>query len=145
MTTTEFKKAHPHLAHLEGDELWDAMTSETIKEMGLKEPQPVTDWKGNIIKEGDEVCIIKIVDRPMFSNFGILVPVGGGVRWDSAEAPEPKECWIPGEYLKIREGLTYVVNVHDQIVNSHVSLLTLFLDKDHILAIKGVSDKNPNE
>jgi len=40
MTATEFKEQNPHLAHLEGDELWDAM------EMASKHVSNDEFWEG---------------------------------------------------------------------------------------------------
>lgn len=82
MTTQEFKEKYPHLAHLEGNDLWDAMERSMIKP---HVPKPGDD---EIIKTIESqgftfnftkgaVAAMKEFEAPegnYFSNFGIIMP-----------------------------------------------------------------------
>lgn len=87
MTSQEFKERYPHLAHLEGNELWDAMA------MAVKRVEvPPMLGDGRIVDTvdiGDGYTLgitqgfdrtwkefMKDVTPPEFSNFGFLMPCG---------------------------------------------------------------------
>lgn len=149
MTPQEFKKKYPHLAHLEGNALWDAMEDAWLFEHQNDNVKPITDWKGNLIKEGDEICVIRIVDRPMFTNMTLMIPKGLPGEFEAIKSPapdpEPKECWEIDEYKLVMPGLMYESKAGEFTFHCHISMIHFLLDKDHVLAIKGVSDKNPND
>lgn len=90
MTVQEFKERFPHLAHLEGNELWDAMAVAVWKENPvLVEPLPDDHEIAYTqdIGDGYTVSVTKGMDRtwkkfmegakPLeFKNFGFLIPGG---------------------------------------------------------------------
>lgn len=49
MDVKEFKQKYPHLAHLEGDALWDAMTQAMLVKQGLEPTEDI------VLSEEDEV------------------------------------------------------------------------------------------
>lgn len=140
MTTKEFKIKYPHLSHLEGNDLWNAMEDAYIYDHKDDKPKDVTDWKGNVIKEGDEVCFIKIRTGENFSNLSLLIPDGEGgfTEYKTEEEPE-EDCWEIGKYIKIEKGLRYTVSMGEYTFNTPISSLAFF-EPNIILAIKGVSD-----
>jgi hypothetical protein len=92
MTAPDFKKKFPHLAHLEGNALWDAMELSVLKHYI---PQPGDEEVVETIDLGDgytlditkgahrsfesmftpeELEEMKNPTKPLFSNFGFLVP-----------------------------------------------------------------------
>lgn len=95
MTTSEFREKYPHLAHLEGDDLWDAMSKAVFIEKG-----------GKMIESQEE--LEKVLrehftdDRAFgdrFSGFGLLIPTGNvgtaneevpAVTFEYNSAPEGK-------------------------------------------------------
>lgn len=144
MTPQDFKAKYPHLSHLEGSALWDAMEDSYIIEHANDKRKEVSDWKGNAIKEGDEICFIKIKTGSGFLSFSIMIPNGDG-SYEKIESPaEPeKDCWEVGEYLKVeKEGRYLFVNSKcgEYTVQQEISLLTFCMSERTILAIKGVSD-----
>ncbi len=46
MDAQEFKTKYPHLSHLEGEALWNAMEDAWLYEHRDDKPKEVTDWKG---------------------------------------------------------------------------------------------------
>lgn len=143
MDVQEFKTKYPHLSHLEGDDLWNAMEDAWIVEHKDDKPKEITDWKGNVIKEGDEVCFIKIRTGGFFKNFSMCIPNGDGTFTTHTLPDEPeKDCWEVGEYIKIEQGLRYTSKFGEYTFNQPISMLTILMDNKHILAIKGVSDMN---
>lgn len=107
----------------------------------------ITDWKGNEVKEGDEICIIRRIRRPFFTNVSWLIPDGMGKFQEiKGSDPEPaKECWEVGDYTKVEPGFMCTTKEGDTTYKCHISLLTMFMTDDFVLAIKGLSDVNPNE
>lgn len=93
MTVQDFKDKNPHLSHLEGNELWDAMTMAVMKENKFV-PEPGDDEIVESIKEGEYTFnITKGAKRawdkftedwkpPVFSNFGFLMPDGSEILLD---------------------------------------------------------------
>lgn len=141
MTTKEFKIKCPHLSHLEGNDLWNAMEDAYIHEHKDDKPEDVTDWKGNVIKEGDEVCFIKIKSGGIFKNMTWLIPNGDGSFSSRTIEDEPEEdCWAVGEYVLIEKGLVYTSTIGDYTFTMPISGLTFCIQPGTILAIKGVSD-----
>lgn len=89
MTVQEFKEKYPHLAHLEGDALWDAMSMAVF-----------VDSEGNAIETEDELQKVlreKFTDdlsfEDRFSNFGLLIPKGS-VKNASGEQPALKPKYM---------------------------------------------------
>lgn len=141
MDVQEFKTKYPHLSHLDGNELWNAMEDACMYEHKDDKPKIITDWKGNVIKEGDEVCFIKIRTGGFFKNFGWMIPNGDGTFTSHTIPDVPDEdCWEVGEYIKIEEGLRYTSKLGEYTFNQPISMLDFCMDSKHILAIKGVSD-----
>jgi len=141
MTPNEFKIKYPHLSHLGDNDLWDALEDAYIHEHKDDKPQGPTDWKGNVIKEGDEVCYIKIRTGSFFSNLGLLIPdeAGGYTEYKMGEEPE-EDCWEVGEYIKIGKGLRYTSTIGEYTFNMLLTEPAFCIQPGTILAIKGVSD-----
>lgn len=110
-----------------------------------KQEMQITDWKGNAIKHGDEICLIKIKDKSYFGKVGMMIPGQGMVC--STEEPEPnKNCWKVGEYLKVDENLCITVKHGYYTFTQPISICMAYIDTSClILAIKGVSDVNPKK
>lgn len=144
MDVQSFKIKYPHLAHLESNELWNAMEDALLHENKEIQPKPVTDWQGNMVKAGDEVCFIKIRTGGMFTA-AFLIPdqKGGYTEHNIPDEPET-DCWEVGECIKVEEGLRYTTVQGEFTFTQPLSLLTFCMDSRHILAIKGVSDKRPD-
>jgi hypothetical protein len=145
MDAQDFKTKYPHLSHLEGNDLWNAMEDAWIYEHKDDKPKEVTDWKGNVIKEGDEVCFIKIRTGGFFKNFGWMIPNGDGTYTSHTIPDVPDEdCWEFGEYKKVWANKTgklfYTSVLGEYILHQPISMLNFCGDSKHILAIKGVSD-----
>lgn len=119
---------------------------------------PITDWKGNEIKEGMEVTIILVVKRDYMHNFVIWMPKGdkGYDEIRGKDKPDPDEnCWEPGEYLKVINengilGCRRTVRVWERnenntdwdTANVFMSLQMMLPSFNTcIIAIKGISDK----
>lgn len=64
MTVEEFKAKYPEQAHLEGNDLWDAMTHSMIQSDGLT---PKEDFE--------------YYPTPDFNKFGLLIPSGKAKKW----------------------------------------------------------------
>jgi len=141
MDVQEFKTKYPHLSHLEGDDLWNAMEDAWIIEHKDDKPKQIIDWKGNVIKDGDEICVIKVVDKQIFRFIGFIV---GGKTIGTPEPERPdKRCWEVGEYITVEPGLKYTRKVGEYTMVMPLSMLVFGINTDtHILAIKGVSDMN---
>lgn len=77
MTVSEFKEKYPHLAHLEGNALWDAMSKAVYLEDGGKMVAVTTQ------EELEKVLREKFTDdrvfEERFKNFGLLIPSGVSV------------------------------------------------------------------
>lgn len=104
-------------------------------------PKDVTDWKGNVIKEGDEVCFIKIRTGSFFDNLGLLIPDGeGGFSEYKTEEETEEDCWEVGDYVTVERGLKYTSTMGEYTFIMPISALVFFPKEKSILAIKGVSD-----
>ena len=107
------------------------------------------DWKGNIIKDGDEICFIRTKTGGYYKNAGWVVPNGDGTFTTHTIPDEPeKDCWQIGEYVKVwsRDGdLFATTKVGEYTITQQLSYYLAFKDMTRlVLAIKGVSDDNPN-
>lgn len=107
----------------------------------------MTDWKGNEIKEGDEICLIKFLQKDWVGRSGFYVPQGNGSFKEVVvkEKPEPdKEVWEVGAYYLVhnRKGLLCITEeVGEHKITSAINQLMFFLDeKCFQIGIKGVSD-----
>lgn len=145
MDVQEFKTKYPHLSHLEGNDLWNAMEDAWIVEHKDDKPKVVTDWKGNPLKEGDEFCFVKIMTGGFYKNAGIIFPDGKGGILKEIKFPDPieEECWEVGEYNKVvKENgqLVYITKAGEWTFHQPISMLEFCSDSKHVLAIKGVSD-----
>lgn len=105
----------------------------------------ITDWKGNEIKPGMEVCCI-LTKRKMRIHIPDNVPLG----------PYYEDCWDVGDFaiVELRDGQLGIFTgfriVHDlaeppspRFVPFSSSFMRPF-DDTLRLAIKGISDQNPN-
>ena len=139
MTTQDFKDMYPHLSHLEGNDLWDAMEGAFMYEHKNDKPKVITDYLGNEVKSGMEICFIRVVDRQQFRFMGIYV---GGEKFGEEEPIRPdKSCWNIGEYINVETNLTYTKEIGGYTFTAPISMLIFSTDfSTHILAIKGVSD-----
>ena len=111
----------------------------------------MTDYKGNEIKPGMEICAVKIIDRQMFRG-GVLIPVVPGVahieHWEDKRPDRP--CWEPGEYYKVNDSMCIQKNVssgeYEFTCTIRIDDMIVGLEKElYVIAIKGISDTNPNE
>ena len=104
----------------------------------------ITDWKGNILKEGDEFCFVKIKTGNSFKNFGMLVHnINGTFKIHTIPNEPDEDCWEVGPYTKVKKdetGLFYTITDGEYTVHQPISMLNFRGSKNHILAIKGVSD-----
>lgn len=73
MTVLEFKKKYPHLAHLEGDALWNAMEDSLWQNANWDPDEPIT------LSEEDEIQYQK--DK-ILNNKGVLI---NGVNWQMSK------------------------------------------------------------
>ena len=83
MTVQEFKEKFPHLAHLEGNELWDAMSLAVVKPYERQEGDEeiidtvhIGDLTFDISKGAKRAFDELMKDaKPLeFKNFGFLIP-----------------------------------------------------------------------
>jgi hypothetical protein len=144
MTVQQFKERYPHLAHLEGDALWNAMEDSMLqKPIGPIKQKPVYDWKGNLVKAGDEMCIITVKKREV--RCGLMFPNGFNIE---PEIGPEEDCWIVGDYVKLwsvdNGNLFYTTLWGEFTIHQDVSMYTIMLDsKRQVIAIKGVPDSKP--
>lgn len=142
MTVDEFKNKHPELAHLEGNALWDAMEDSLLNEHQNDEPKVVKDWKGNIVKEGDEICFIQIIKKDCFGDLYIGLPPHRELIKIKETNPD-EFCWEKGEYHKVTllEGHpAFTTTTYGYTFTRCLSLSMMDMN-NIILAIRGVSDK----
>lgn len=113
----------------------------------------IKDWKGNEIKAGMTIYFVKT--KPGFletSRHGLLIPqTGETILEDEKNVEERKnrEVWELGhEYLvEEKQGrLFYTTSPNEDGETYSSSFTTAFLfGSEPIIAIKGISDANPNE
>lgn len=111
--------------------------------------EATTDWQGNVIKEGDEICVIQTKKNYMFKKPQSYVPnlSGGFDVIDLFEEPE-EDCWIIEESYKvviINDSLYFTYAAGEYTVSNSLSIIKIGLDQYHLLAIKGVSDMQPKQ
>lgn len=100
----------------------------------------MTDWKGNEIKPGMEICFIRVIYRQYFQ-FGVLVPIAPGVHVDHMEDKRPdKPCWEVLESFIVDETLCISKTEGNITLKNPLSWIESGLQDDTILAIKGISD-----
>lgn len=120
----------------------------------MSKPIPtIADWKGNEIKEGMEICFVQTVIHN--SKMSWLMPKGGGkfvenVLCEASDEP----CWILSEYYIVEKdgNRLFVPTVtkgagelkgytfHSRIYLGEKN----FFENNPTMAIKGISDTNPN-
>lgn len=104
------------------------------------------DWKGNKIKAGDTIVFVST--KPLFEDFGWMIPKGNGVFEVLKLKDQPKEhCWEPREYkTQEKDGLLFYTPAEeptDGIVRWFILdefSMKFFSQPGEILCIKGVSD-----
>ncbi len=117
------------------------------KNRHFKNMEAIKDWKGNEVKEGDEVCRILIKKGGLFNNIQWWIPDGKG-NTKVVKVPDIPEadCWEVGQYQKVElcNGMLCTTTVTDSFTMT--SPLSLEFPNDRvILAIKGISDTNPKQ
>lgn len=117
---------------------------------------PVTDWKGNVIKEGDEICWVKIIDRDYVGGV-MFFNLHGDNKYETRDKEPDKDCWEPGKSYKVisqEDKLGHMQEVKSwsysnqklKWSDSFLKFISLYEaiswlnDNTHILSIKGVSD-----
>jgi hypothetical protein len=145
MTAKEFKEKYPRFAHLEGEQLWNIMEDILFQDKRFQRPNEVKDWKGNILKEGHEFCIVKVIDRQTISFAGFAIfNEDGTTTLDTTHAEErrpDKPCWIPGEwYLAGKCIHTFIIDGYTISISLSSLNFDLYERDDVILVIKGLSD-----
>ncbi len=107
----------------------------------LNNYHPMTDYKGNEILLGMEVCYIMILDRQYF-RYGVFIHKEEG-GWDQSwEDKRPdRPCWEVGKYYKVEDSVGYLcIKIISDGYTFYQSLESAFEDDTTILAIKGISD-----
>jgi len=143
MTSAEFKEANPEYAHLEGDELWNAMEDHFLANARpFEKPKDFFDWQGNKIKDGDEILVIRT--KPLFgkTQFCMMDTQTGALEVLSEYTP-PDRCWqLCGEYIiEQRSDILWATNKEGEMrFTSPFSMITMFKQPTDIICIKGVSD-----
>lgn len=87
-----------------------------MSQLADDKPKEITDWKGNPIKEGDEICLIQI--KTSIRNFTLPDRF-----WKEAGLPAESDCWVIGEYKKVGKNLLIESVIGENSVRCHVSLL----------------------
>lgn len=146
MTVHQFKEQYPQFAHLQGNCLWDKM-EDILLNKKVPLPNEVLDWKGNVLKNGDWFCVIKVIDRQTMRFSGMMFLNGdGSITMDRTHA-EPirpdRPCWEVGKYYEIHNNCYIIESSDGTILMLGISMLNFDLYKDDrfIIGIKGISDK----
>lgn len=138
MNVQEFKEKYPHLSHLEGDALWNAMEDSYLYEHRNDKPKVITDYLGNEVKDGMDICFITVIDKQQFRFMGYMI---GGEMKGSLEPERPdKPCFEKGEFYHLNNGLNYTKKHGGITYTAPLSMLTFGQQPTQILAIKGISD-----
>lgn len=114
----------------------------------------ITDWKGNEIKPGMEVAFLTTVIHHMEA--GILWPKpyvdNGKPGYQKIQDTHDESCWILSEFRKVEEhdGRLFVTietkdGEYKYISRTYLGESSFFASEPPVLAIKGVSDVNPNK
>lgn len=104
------------------------------------------DWKGNIIKEGDEICLIKTKQVDYFGKAAWLIPQGDKTFKEVVvkEKADPTiDVWEVGEYATVfsKDGrLCITTNDGEFEVTQSVNQLLIFRTDEIVIGIKGGSD-----
>ena len=139
MTVEEFKNMFPEKSHLEGDELWNAMEDYMLKAKPYI-PKPLTDWMGNLVKDGDTVIVIRT--RPFFRGEIKLINFQTGEEKQVAYIPDNFQWENIGEYKIKRVGhaLMYDTNICDCTFTRSISFIDFGKQSTDVICIKGISD-----
>lgn len=141
MTVEEFKNMFPEKSHLEGDELWNAMEDYMLKVKPYI-PKPLTDWMGNLVKDGDTVVIFR---TRSFIQGDIMMG------FLNSDKPMVKIGYIPNNFLwenigeykmkKVGHVLMYDIAFGDGCtLTSSASMIDFGKQPTDVICIKGVSD-----
>ena len=101
----------------------------------------VTDYLGNEIKEGDEVCFIQVIDRQYFSKIGYFIPGTGESKEVDVSRPDTP-CFRKGDYYKVflyHGCIAYTISTDEFVLTEHIPPIW-FNERTTVIAIKGKSD-----
>ena len=109
----------------------------------------VTDWKGNIIKEGDTVIIVSTISKILMSTGMVMIDMskegkGSRILGNLPKANTKQSLrWIKlGEMsiVKLFDKLFFNFKIKDRIYNIDMTTFNFTKNDGDILCIKGVSD-----
>jgi hypothetical protein len=103
------------------------------------------DWKGNAIKEGDEICFIKIMEKDYFGELYCGLNEDGTMR-KIKDKDADQVCWKLGEYHKVsllNGQLAITRKIEEYTFTETLQTMIMFSDSDcWVIGIKGISDKH---
>lgn len=140
MTVEEFKNMFPEKSHLEGDELLNAMEDYMLKVKPYI-PKPLTDWMGNLVKDGDKVIVIRT--RPFFRGEVKSINFKTGEEKLVTYIPDNFQWENIGEYKmkKVGHVLMYDISFGDGCtLTTSASMIDFAKQQTDVICIKGVSD-----
>jgi uncharacterized Zn ribbon protein len=140
MTVEEFKNMFPEKSHLEGDELWNAMEDYMLKVKPYI-PKPLTDWMGNLVKDGDTVIIIRT--RPFFRGEVKSINFQTGEEKLVAYIPDNFQWENIGEYKMKKVGHVLMYDIffgNGCTLTTSASMIDFGKQPTDVICIKGVSD-----
>lgn len=146
MTPQQFKEKYPQYNKLEDNQLWNTMEDVLGKLPKYQVSHEVKDWKGNILKPGDEFCYIRVINRQGMSFAGFIMFNEDGTTTIDTTHVEPKRedqpCWEVSEYHRVDNKEYYYIKTSFGTISSHISMINFDLMgiETTILAIKGISD-----
>lgn len=115
------------------------MTIEQYLVNSISKDEIIYDWKGNEVKEGDEICIVQIKERHYKSV--LMMPNGENIVFN---IPEEKEIWEVGKsQLVFKHNGKLAIEQSSENFNLTLYLNTflIFINEGyHLWAIKGLSD-----
>ncbi len=107
----------------------------------------IKDWKGNVIKEGDEICVITTKIKDYFGKTAFYMPQKDGSYKQVVVKEKPeltKDVWVVGNYQTVYNCNGMLCTKHEvggDIFYHSLYTSILFSDPDcYIIGIKGVSD-----
>lgn len=101
------------------------------------------DWQGNLVKEGDEVCLIRTKKLGIKNISMVLNEQDFG-----KHSLEEEDCWDivrSNKVFKIGDMLSIFDNSYGITLLTPLHFLKRELDQHLILAIRGVSDMKPSD